>query len=152
MKSDGTVIDRLFINQPIEKDRLDLQLKRVKMAQREFGYVKSPNVWRRINGLQNHIKIDTARKIVDFAYENDAHMIVFEHLGNMNLGNTSGVKRLKQKLHHWCQVGIQEKTNEMAHYRGIRMNRVNPAGTSKIGRASCRERRKKSGVEDGLKN
>jgi len=132
MKSDGTVIDRLFINQPIEKDRLDLQLKRVKMAQREFGYVKSPNVWRRINGLQNHIKIDTARKVVGFAYENDAHLIVFEHLGNMNLGNASGVKRLKQKLHHWCQVGIQEKTKEMAHYRGIRMNRVNPAGTSKM--------------------
>src|SRR5699024_11083452 len=32
MKSDGTIIDRLFINQAKEKDRLDLQLKRVKMA------------------------------------------------------------------------------------------------------------------------
>lgn len=132
MKSDGTVIDRLFINQSIEKDRLDLQLKKVKMAQREFGYIKAPNLWRRINGLQDHIKVDTARKIVDFAYDNDADMIVFEYLGNMNLGNAYGFKRLKQKLHHWCQVGIQSKTKEMAHYKGIRINRINPTNTSKL--------------------
>jgi len=132
IKSDGTVIDRLFIDQPIEKDRLDLQLKRAKMAQREFGYIKAPNLWRRINGLQNHIKVDTARKIVEFAEQNGADMIVFEYLGNMKLDNSYGVKRLKQKLHHWCQVGIQAKTKEMAHYKGIRMNRVNPAGTSKL--------------------
>jgi hypothetical protein len=118
MESDGTVIDRLFINQPIEKDRLDLQLKRVKMAQRAFGYVKTPNLWRRINGLQDHIKTDTARKIVDFAEKSDADIIVFEYLGNLNTANTYGVKKLKQRLHHWCQVGIQSKTKEMAHYRG----------------------------------
>src|SRR5699024_9993073 len=57
---------------------------------------------------------------------------VFEYLGNMNLGNAFGVKRLKQKLHHWCQVGLQAKTKEMAHYKGIRINRINPAGTSKL--------------------
>src|SRR5688500_2691970 len=59
-------------------------------------------------------------------------MIVFEHLANMNLRYASVFIRLKQKLLHCSPVVILEKTKELEHYRGIRMNRVNPAGTSKM--------------------
>jgi hypothetical protein len=50
MKSNGTVIDRLFINQSVEKDHLDHKLKQVKMAQKEFVKIKSPKLCRKING------------------------------------------------------------------------------------------------------
>lgn len=132
MASNGTVIDRLFINQPIEKDRLDVHLKKVSMAQREFGYIKAPNLWRRINGLQNHIKVDTSRKIVNFAVKHNASVIVFEHLGNLRLGNLRGVKRMAQRLHHWQHQGIQTLVEEMAQYNGMRISKINPANTSKL--------------------
>lgn len=133
IRPDGTVIGRTFINQPIEKDRMDRMSKNVKVAQNKYGYISAPNLWRKINGLQKHIVIDTARRIVNFAEQQRADVIVFEFLGEMKFPpNTYGAKRLKQKLHHWCKNGIQNKVQQMAHYRGIRIRRVNAANTSKL--------------------
>ncbi|MEI3614176.1 zinc ribbon domain-containing protein [Pseudogracilibacillus sp. SO30301A] len=36
------------------------------------------------------------------------------------------------KLHHWCQLGIQSKVEEMAHYRGMRIRKINPKNTSAL--------------------
>ncbi|UYX54126.1 RNA-guided endonuclease TnpB family protein [Bacillus thuringiensis] len=133
IRPDGTVIGRTFINQPIEKDRMDRMSKNVKIAQNKYGYISAPNLWRKINGLQKYIVIDTARRIVNFAEQHRADVIVFEFLGEMKFPpNTYGAKRLKQKLHRWCKNGIQNKVQQMAHYRGIRIRRVNAANTSKL--------------------
>ncbi|WJE55683.1 transposase (plasmid) [Bacillus cereus] len=106
IRSDGTVIGRTFINQPVEKDRMDRMIKNVKIAQKKYGYISAPNLWRKINGLQKHIMIDTARRIVNFAEQHNADVIVFEFLGKMKFPpHTYGAKRLKQKLHQWCKNG-----------------------------------------------
>jgi IS605 OrfB family transposase len=130
MKSNGTVIDRLFINQSVEKDRLDHKLKQVKMAQKEFGKIQAPTLWRKINGLQKHIVTDTSRRIVLFAKLHGAVVIVFEFLGKMKITNHHS--RMKEKLHHWSKIGVQNKTEELAHYLGIRISRINPKNTSKL--------------------
>lgn len=133
IRSDGTIVGKLFINQPKEKDRMDRILKKVSQANRMYGSTEKPNLWRRINGLQKHIITDTSRKIIEFALKHGASTIVFEYLGNMRITKgTYGANRNRQRLHHWAKIGVQNKTTEMAHYEGIRMSRINPAYTSQL--------------------
>ncbi|ASN04863.1 IS200/IS605 family accessory protein TnpB-related protein [Virgibacillus necropolis] len=133
MRSNGTVIGRKFINQPIEKDRMNTIIGKLKKAQRSSGKIEAPNFWRRINGLQNYIKVNTASEIIKFAEEYNASVVVFEYLGKMRVPkDIFGAKRIRHKLHHWCKLGIQSKVEEMAHYRGMRIRRVNPKYTSAL--------------------
>ncbi|MBK5252196.1 MAG: hypothetical protein JJE29_06140, partial [Peptostreptococcaceae bacterium] len=84
VESDGTVIDRVFINQSVEKDQLLHRLGRLKKAQKQSGQNsknKFPNHWRKINNLQKQIVNDTASQIIKFAEKNDADVVVFEYLG-----------------------------------------------------------------------
>jgi IS605 OrfB family transposase len=133
MHSDGTVIGRKFIDQPIEKDRMKKHTNKLRKAQSDSGWIDAPNLWRRINGLQNHIKVNTAVEIIKFAEKYNADVIVFEYLGRLRFPKGAyGAKRLRHRLHHWCQVGVQSKVQEMAHYRGIRIRRINPRNTSAL--------------------
>lgn len=129
MKRDGTVIGRKFIDQPIEKDRQAHLLNRLKLKQRQTGKgFKMPRVWNRINNLNIHIVNDTANKIIQFALEYDADVIVFEYLdftGKKPKHNT-------MKLQMWAKREIQEKVKHMAHSNGIRYRRVNARNTSKL--------------------
>ncbi|MGG0459390.1 zinc ribbon domain-containing protein [Bacillus mycoides] len=47
-------------------------------------------------------------------------------------GKNSSFRTIKHILHHWCKNGIQNKVQQMAHYRGIRIRRVNATNTSKL--------------------
>ena len=133
MDYNGTVIGRTFIDQPVEKDRLVTKTNRLKKAQRLSGPISAPNIWRRINGIQKHIIQNTASRIIKFAELHNADVIVFEYLGKMKMPKgTYGAKKLRHKLHHWCKLGIQNKVEEMAHYRGMRIRRVNPRNTSAL--------------------
>lgn len=131
MRSDGTVIGRLFINQPKEKDRLNHTINKLSKAQRNSGIIKAPNYYRVINDLQREITQDTANRIVEFALKFNAITIVFEHLGRMKLPrDVYGAKRLRFKLHHWAKQTTYNKTLEKAHSLGIRVSRVLAGGTS----------------------
>ncbi|BDG34918.1 transposase [Saccharococcus caldoxylosilyticus] len=133
MLSDGTVIGRKFINQPIEKDRMKSKINKLKKAQRQSGWISASNYWRRINGLQKHIIFNTASEIIKFAEKHHADVIVFEYLGKMKMPKDyDGAKKLRHKLHHWCKIGIQNKVEQMAHYRGMRIRRVNAKNTSAL--------------------
>ena len=81
MDLNGTVTNRLFINQPVEKDRLNRMLKHLRLKQKQSGYkAKMPKVWSKINGLNTQITNDTVSKIINFAKENEVDIIVFEYL------------------------------------------------------------------------
>ena len=129
---DGTVIDRLFINQSKEKDQLKHKLNKLAKAKRKSGILnEKPNYWRRINGLQKFIIQDTVDKIVEFAVKNGADVIVCEYLGKMRLPKgLFGSKRLRAKLQYWAKMKIQHKVEEKAHSVGIRYSRVLARGTS----------------------
>ncbi|MEX3914378.1 RNA-guided endonuclease TnpB family protein [Bacillus paralicheniformis] len=133
MRFNGTVIGRKFINQPLEKDRLKTKANKLKKAQSQSGKISAPHFWRKINGLQKHIINNTSSEIIKFAETFNADVIVFEYLGKMKIPKGYyGSKKLRHKLHHWCKLGIQNKVEEMAHYRGMRIRRVNAKYTSAL--------------------
>ena len=129
---DGTVIDRLFINQPKEKDHLKYQLDRLNKANSMSGHKnKKPNIWRKINNLIGAIAIQTANDIVDFAKKNNAKVIVFEHL-HFKRRKGDKKKKLRSKSQYWTKIRIQEMVKNKAHSMGIRFSRVNARNTSAL--------------------
>ena len=129
---DGTVIDRLFINQPKEKDHLKYQLDRLNKANRMSGYKnKKPNIWRKINNLITAIATQTANDIVDFAKKNNAKVIVFEHL-HFKRRKGDKKKKLRSKSQYWTKSRIQEMVKNKAHSMGIRFSRVDARNTSAL--------------------
>ncbi|OPL08743.1 MAG: transposase [delta proteobacterium ML8_F1] len=137
MRSDGTVTDRIFINQSVEKDRLLHRLGRLKKAQKKSGQNSKnnfPNHWRKINHLQKQIVHDTASQMIKFAEKNGADVIVFEYLGKFKLpkGQSSWVMKFRQKMQYWAKSKIQDKVEDMAHKRGMRFRRVSAKNTSAL--------------------
>ena len=127
LKADGTVIDRCFINQSIEKDRMHRLLNRSKKKYKETGgKFRLPRVWNKINNLNTQITNDTVNKIVYFAIKNNANTIVFEYL------DFKGKKprNAAMKLQMWSKRDIQKKTTHKAHSNGIRVRRVCANNTS----------------------
>ena len=137
VKPGGTVTDRIFINQSVEKDQLLHRLGRLKKAQKKSGVNSKnnfPNHWRKINNLQKQIVNDTASQIIKFAEKNEADVIVFEYLGKFKLpkGQSPWVIRFRQKMQYWAKSKIQNKVKDMAHKRGMRFRRVSAKNTSAL--------------------
>lgn len=137
MKADGTIVDRLFINQPIEKDRMLHRLGRLKKAQQhscQNSQNALPNHWRKINHLQQHIVLDTSSNIMAFAKKHHADVIVFEHLSKFKKTKkaTTYAKRQRERLQFWAKMKVQNRVKEQAHRLGIRYSRVNPKNTSAL--------------------
>lgn len=129
---DGTVIDRLFINQPKEKDHLNYELDRLNRANRiSSSKAKKPNIWRKINNLIGAIATQTVNDILDFAKKNNAQVVVFEHL-DLKKKKGDGKKKLRTKTQYWTKSRIQEMVKNKAHSMGIRFSRVNARNTSAL--------------------
>lgn len=129
MKSDGTVIGRKFIDQPIEKDYQAHLLNRLKLKQQQTGKgFNMPRIWNKINNLNIQIVNDTVNNIIKFALEYNADIIVFEYL------NFTGKKpkQIAMRMQMWAKRKIQEKVAHNAHCYGIKYKRVNARNTSKL--------------------
>lgn len=130
---DGTVRDRLFINQKSEKDHQNHLINRLKKKQKQGSISASNKSLRaKINGLNNFIVNDTVNKIVNFAAKNKVDVIVFEYLDFKKNIKSKDTKNLKTKLHLWAKRKIQNKVEEKAHTFGVRFRRVNPKNTSAL--------------------
>lgn len=127
MQSDGTVVERKFVNLATEKDHLYKALNRVKKAQQN-GARRCPTLWKHVNDLNTDISRKTAKEIVDFVVLYNADVIVFEHL------DTQGKKkgRGKQKLALWRKQEIQKLVEHKAHILGIRISHICAWNTSKL--------------------
>jgi IS605 OrfB family transposase len=125
--SDGTVTERKFIRFPVEKDRLNTSLGRVKKAQ-QSGNFKVPIKWKHANDLNREISRKTAREIINFAVDNKVDVIVFEFLDMK--GKKRGSK--KQRLHLWRKQEIQHIVEHNAHRNAIRISHVCAWNTSKL--------------------
>ena len=133
MDAKGTVLARKFINQAKEKDRLYRMTNKLRKTQRISGWVSAPNHWRQINGLQKYIINHTSHEIVKFAKEHNCDVIVFEYLDKMKVPKGFwGAKKLRFKLRYWRKTSIQNKVEEMTHYLGMRISRVNARNTSAL--------------------
>ena len=127
MRSDGTVIGRSFLKLPIENDSLNHKLNKIKQAQQR-GNRKMPRLWASVNGMNDHIAVETANFIIAIAEVNNADVIVFEHLDAK--GKKKGSK--KQRLHFWKANYVQDMVEHKAHKLGMRIARVCAWNTSKL--------------------
>ena len=137
---DGTVLNRKFINCGNEKDHLNKALQIKKNIQKKqtiqklyadepvmYNYNSNKKYYRFIDYANKNYAIQISRQIIDFALQNNAYVIVFEHL------DKKGKKRfLKEKLHYWNCKMIQNITASLAHKNGIHINTVCAWGTSKL--------------------
>ena len=128
MRSDGTVLDRKFINFPSEKDRLSHVLGRIRRFQKEHASKQIGSRWAYAKRLNTELARKTARSIAEYAHENHADVIVFEYLEMK--GKISGKKQ--QKLHLWKKREIQTMCEHKAHRYGIRVSRVCTWNTSRL--------------------
>lgn len=128
MRSDGTVIGRKFINQPIEKDRLERLLNRTRKLRTQSGkYAKLTKINTKIQNLKNEINNKTTHEIVSFAKKHNADVIVFEYLDKIK-----GKSTFRMRLHHWNKITLQKKVEHKAHSKGIRISRVSAKNTSAL--------------------
>ena len=128
MTADGTVAARKFINFPADKDRLYHVLNRVRKKQRGHGPKSVTGFWAYARRLNDELAKKTASAIVSFAKEQDADVIVFEHLEMR--GKIRGKNR--QRLHMWKKRKIQNAAEHRAHRFGMRVSRVCPWNTSAL--------------------
>lgn len=125
MHRDGTVTGRKFIDHPVEKDRLYTDSRVISASQKDGNY-KNHRLWRFINNYNQFIAIDTARKIVDFASENNCQVIVLEALSfKRKIGGSRA-----RKITLWRKRDIAHRVESMTASLGIRVSYVCPAGTS----------------------
>lgn len=125
MLSDGTVIGRKILSYPIEKDRLNHQINRIK-KQQQHGNYKARKAWIFATYTNRHISEMTANAIIECALEYHVDVIVFEHLDMK--GKKQGSKR--QRLQLWRKQAVQTMITHKAHREGIRISRVNTKYTS----------------------
>ena len=128
MRSDGTVLERRFIDHPSEKDRMYRTLGRIRRSQREHGSAQTQGRWAYTKRLNTELGKKTAGAIVRYAEENHADVIVFEYLEMQ--GKISGKK--KQKLHLWRKRDIQKCCEHQAHRKGMRVSRICAWNTSRL--------------------
>lgn len=128
MTSDGTVTARKFIDFPVEKDRLEHLVNKVKRAQREHGRTGGAREWAKATRCNEDLARKIATAISDFACLHAVNTIVFEYL------DMKGKKRgkNKQKLSLWRKNTIQSIVEHKAHRNLIRISRICAWSTSKL--------------------
>ena len=126
MRSDGTILGRVFCKLPKETDHLTHSINRIKKAQKH-GAGKTPRLWAKANGINRDIAVKTAHFILDTAVLYNTDVIVFEHLERR--GRKHGSR--KQKLHLWRSQEVQAMVTDKAHRLGMRVRHVCAWGTSK---------------------
>ncbi len=128
MRADSTILGRKFINFSSDKDQLYHVLGRIRRFQREHGSRQVQSRWGYAKRLNVELSRKIAAEITKYARENQANIIVFEHLEIQ--GKISGKK--KQKLHLWRKRDIQKLCEHQAHRDGIRVSRVCARNTSQL--------------------
>ena len=128
MTGDGTVAARKFISFAAEKDRQFRVLNRVRKKQREHGPKSVTGLYAYAKRLGEETARKTASAIIAFAKEQQADVIVFEHLEMK--GKIRGKSR--QKLNMWKKDSVQKITEHKAHWLGMRVSRVCAWNTSAL--------------------
>lgn len=126
MDDKGTIYKRKFVKNNKETDLLNHLLNKKKKLQIKRKSTKS--VFREINNCQDRLEIYTCKEIIEFALDNNAKAIVFEHLSPYMKAKGS----YKEKIHLWRKKGIAERLSHMAHLYGLRYSTICAKNTSKF--------------------
>jgi len=137
LKRDGTQVATKFIR---GGDYLNARRKcclgRVARNRRLTGICKSgetdnKGLWEKVRHIDDYEAHRISRRIVDFARENGASIIVFEHLANFKPKKGKYSRRGNEKRAYWLRGKIYKFTKYKAWEYGIIISRVNPRNTSR---------------------
>ena len=136
-KSDGTQVATRFIR---GGDNLNGRRKRLLgmiATKRSFtGYLNkdeqdNKHLWAKINNIDDYEAHRVSRRIVEFALEYGATIIVFEHLGKFKPEKGKYSRRANSKRSYWLRGRIFHYTRYKAWEYGIITSRVSPRDTSR---------------------
>lgn len=128
MRRDGTILARKFINFASDKDHITHTLNKIKGISQKYGSHNTTKLWRIAKFRNDELARKVAKAITDYAVEQNADVIVFEHLDTK--GKKKGSK--KQKLQMWKKNTIQNIVENKAHKNGIRISHICAWNTSAL--------------------
>jgi len=137
LKADGTPLASRFIaGGKASSGRRKRALGRVAKKRRKSGQLRkneqdNKKQWKYIRDLDNYEAHRVSRRIVEFAREYGAKIIVFEHLGNFKPQKGKYSRRGNEKRTFWLRGKIYHYTQYKAYELGILTSRVSPRNTSK---------------------
>ena len=138
IKADGTVLASRFIGGgKASSGRRKCALGSVAKKRRKTGSVgkneqDNKQKWEYINNLDNYEAHRVSRRIVAFALETGAKIIVFEHLGNFKPQKGKYSRRGNEKRTYWLRGKIYHFAQYKAYELGILTSRVSPRNTSRL--------------------
>jgi putative transposase len=88
-------------------------------------------LWKKIHDIEDYEAHRVSRRIVEFALENDAAVIVFENLKNLKPAKGKYSRRSNIKRAYWLKGKIQKFTRYKAKEHSIIISIVNPRNTSR---------------------
>jgi len=95
------------------------------------GEQDNADLWRKIRNTDDHIAHLVSARIVQFAKQHEASILVFEHLGNLKPAKGTYSKRGNSKRAFWMKGRIFKYAKYKAYNEGIITSWVNPRNTSR---------------------
>jgi IS605 OrfB family transposase len=117
------------------------QLGRIARNRRKTGILTegeqdNVHLWRKINNVDDSIAHLVSARIVQFARQHEATILVFEHLGTLKPHKGTYSHRGNRKRAFWMKGRIFKYAKYKASTKGILTSRVSPRNTSREG-ARC---------------
>lgn len=137
-KSDGTQVATRFIrggdNLNDRRKRLlgMIATKRSLTGTLSKDELDNKNLWNKIRNIDDYEAHRVSRRMLEFALENGASIIVFEHLGNFKPERGKYSRRANSKRSYWLRGRIFRYTRYKAWEHGLITSRVNPKNTSRL--------------------
>ncbi len=95
------------------------------------GEQDNGDLWRKINNVDDSMAHLVSARIVQFAKQHEATLLVFEHLGNLKPHKGKYSHRGNSKRAFWMKGRIFKYAKYKAYNEGMLTSRVNPRNTSR---------------------
>ena len=96
----------------------------------EAGVQDNADLWKKIRDVDEHVAHLVSCRIVQFAQQYGASILVFEHLGNLKPAKGKYSRRGNSKRAFWMKGRIFNYSKYKAYNDGILTSRVSPKNTS----------------------
>ena len=112
------------------------QLGRIARNRRKTGIIAegeqdNADLWSKVNHVDEHMAHLVSARIVQFAMQHEATIVVFEHLGGLKPTKGKYSRRGNSKRAFWMKGRIFKYAKYKAYNAGILTSRVNPRNTSR---------------------
>jgi len=112
------------------------QLGRIARNRSQTGIIAqneqdNADLWTKIRNVDDHLAHLVSLRIVQFANQHGASVLVFEHLGNLKPTKGKYSKRGNEKRAFWMKGRIFKYSKYKAYNAGILTSRVSPRNTSR---------------------